>query len=101
VFFWWDLGYGLVGLITGLIFLRMTNYKSFKDIMWAELFSLIGIIVGLGLASISEIWVSGADISTILSTIFIPTAGTNAINGFILLPILMIVYAAIAQLSGR
>lgn len=101
LWFWWDLGNGLMGLIPGLVFAMMTNYKAIKDILWAELFALIGIIVGMGVASLSEMWVSGADIKTVVFANFLPAAIPNAINGLILLPILMIAYAAIVQRSGK
>jgi energy-coupling factor transport system substrate-specific component len=101
LWFWWDLGNGFIGLVPGLIAVWMTNYRAVKDIVWAEIFSLIGVLVGMGLASVSEMWVSGADISTALFANFIPAVVPDLINGLILLPILMIAYAAIVQRSGR
>ena len=101
LWFWWDIGNGLMGFIPGLIAGWMTTYKAFKDIAWGELFSLIGIIVGMGFASLSELWVSGADMATVVFANFLPAFIPNAINGLILLPILMIAYAAIVQRSGK
>jgi energy-coupling factor transport system substrate-specific component len=99
--FWWDLGNGIIGLIPGLIAVWMTTYRAAKDILWAELFAIIGIVVGMGLASLSEMWVSGADISTVIFANFIPAAIPDLINGLILLPILMVAYSAIIKRSGR
>ena len=99
--FWWDLGNGFIGLIPGLIAVWMTTYKSAKDIVWAEVFSVIGILLGMGVASLSEMWVSGADINTAIFANFIPSIIPDLINGLILLPILMIAYAAIVKRSGR
>jgi len=99
--FWWDLGNGLMGLIPGLIFLSLVNYKDIKTILKAELFVIIGVLVGMGVAAISEMWVSGADINTVIFGNFIPALIPNLINGLILVPILMIAYAAIVQRSGR
>jgi energy-coupling factor transport system substrate-specific component len=101
LWFWWDLGNGLIGLLAGLVFLKMITYKSGKEILLAEVFSLIGVIVGMGLASISEMWVSGADINTVIFGNFLPAAITDAIWGLVLLPILMIAYAAVTRRSGR
>lgn len=98
---WWDLGNGILGLVPGLIAGWMTTYKAFKDIAWGELFSLLGIVAGMGLASVSEMWVSGADISTVVLANFLPAAIPDAINGLILLPILMIAYAAVVKRSGK
>jgi len=99
--FWWDLGNGLMGLIPGLIFLSLVNYKDIMTILKAELFVIIGVLVGMGVAAISEMWVSGADINTVIVGNFIPAVIPNLINGLILVPILMIAYAAIVQRSGR
>jgi energy-coupling factor transport system substrate-specific component len=88
-------------LVPGLIAVWMTTYTSLKDIVWAEVFSTIGILVGMAVASISEMWVSGADISTVIFANFIPAIVPDLINGLILLPILMIAYAAIVKRSGR
>jgi energy-coupling factor transport system substrate-specific component len=95
--FWWDLGNGIIGLIPGLIAVRMLNYKAIKDIVWAEVFSVIGILVGMGLASVSEMWVSGADFNKVVFANFIPAVVQSATTGLILLPILMIAYARVVQ----
>jgi len=55
----------------------------------------------MGVAAFSEMWVSGADINTVIFANFLPAFITNIIWGLILLPILMIAYAAIVQRSGR
>jgi energy-coupling factor transport system substrate-specific component len=99
--FWWDLGNGLMGLIPGLIFLSLVNYKELMTILKAELFVILGVLVGMGVAALSEMWVSGADINTVIFGNFIPAVIPNLINGLVLVPILMIAYAAIVQRSGR
>jgi energy-coupling factor transport system substrate-specific component len=101
LWFWWDLGNGIIGLIPGLIAVWMTTYMATKDIVWAEVFSVIGVLLGMGVASISEMWVSGADINTVIFANFIPAVVPDLINGLILLPILMLAYAAIVKRSGR
>jgi len=55
----------------------------------------------MGLASASEFWVSGADFNTVLLANFVPSFVTNIIWGLVLLPLLMIAYAAILKRSGR
>jgi energy-coupling factor transport system substrate-specific component len=98
---WWDLGNGIIGLVPGLIAVWMTSYNSLKDIVWGEVFSTIGVLVGMAIASISEMWVSGADMSTVIFANYLPAIIPDLINGLILLPILMIAYAAIVKRSGR
>jgi energy-coupling factor transport system substrate-specific component len=99
--FWWDLGNGIQALIPGLIFLSIVNYRDFGSIMKAEVMVILGIIVGMGLASISEMWVSGVDFVTTLTVNFVPAFITNAVWGLILVPILMVAYSAVQQRSGR
>jgi len=99
--FWWDLGNGLMGLIPGLIAASIVDYGTLKSILWGELFVILGAAVGMGVASLSEMWVSGADLNTVIYANFIPAFVANIINGLILLPILMVAYAAITKRSGR
>ena len=98
---WWDLGNGIMGLIPGLIAASIVSYKSGKSILKAEIFCVIGIVVGMGIASLSEMWVSGADMKTVFVGNFIPSVVPNLINGLILVPLLMIAYDAVVSRSGR
>jgi len=99
--FWWDLGNGLMGLVPGLIATSIVDFKAAKSLLMGELFVILGAAVGMGVASISEMWVSGADMNTVIFANFIPSFVSNIVNGLILLPILMVAYAAIVQRSGR
>ncbi len=98
---WWDLGNGLMGLLPGLIYPLIVNYKSAKDLLLAEVMVVAGSFVGMFVASLSELWVSGVDFATTISTNFLPAFISNIINGLILVPILMIAYSAIVSRSGR
>jgi energy-coupling factor transport system substrate-specific component len=99
--FWWDLGNGLQALIPGLIVLAIVSYKDVKSIIKAEVVVVIGVLVGMGIAAISEIWVSGADMNTVIVGNFVPAIIPNLIWGLILVPILMVAYDAIASRLGR
>ena len=99
--FWWDLGNGLMGLIPGLIALSIIDYKSMRSILKAEVFVVLGVLIGMAIASVSEMWVSGADVKTVVFGNFFPAVIPNLINGLILVPILMVAYDAIVKRSGR
>jgi energy-coupling factor transport system substrate-specific component len=99
--FWWDLGNGIQGLIPGLIFLSITNYRDIGSIIKAEIMVVVGIIVGMGIASLSDMWVSGMDFASIVAVDFIPAFITNIVWGLILTPILMVAYSAVQSRSGR
>lgn len=100
-YFWWDLGNGIQGLLPGLIWLTIVNYREIGGIIRAEIMAVIGIILGMGLASLSEMWVSGTDFPTTVTINFLPAFITNIIWGLILLPILMVAYSAVQARSGR
>jgi energy-coupling factor transport system substrate-specific component len=97
---WWDLGNGLIGLVAGFA-AWIVSFKSGKSILKAEIYTVIAVIVGMGVASLSEMWVSGADMNTVIFANFIPSAVTNLVNGLILVPILMYAYDAVVSRSGR
>ena len=98
---WWDLGNGIMGLIPGLFSVLITNYKSGGSILRAEISVLLGVLFGMGLAAVSEMWVSGADMNTVIFGNFLPAFLTNVLWGLVLLPRLMVAYSAIVSQSGR
>ncbi len=58
IVWFWDIGNGLVGLIAGLaVYLTLGRYNNARNIIIAEIFSAIGIVVGIGFAAYSDIWV--------------------------------------------
>ena len=99
--FWWDLGNGLMGLIMGLTLLSVMDFRSGTGILRAEIFVIISVAIGMGIAAISEMWVSGADINTVIYANFLPAFITNILNGLVLVPVLMYAYAAVVLRSGR
>ena len=98
---WWDLGNGVMGLIPGLFSAMIFIYNEKKSILLGEVSVVLGVALGMALASVSEMWVSGADINTVIFANFLPAFITNVLWGLVLLPILMVAYAAIVQRSGR
>jgi len=98
---WWDIGNGLMGLVAGLMAFSFVSFKDKGTLLKAELYVVLGVVVGMGVASLSEMWVSGADINTVIFGNFVPALVANLINGLILVPILMIAYDAVVSRSGR
>jgi len=101
--FWiyWHIGNGLMGFFPGLISVSIVNYREISSILKAEVMAIVGIIVGMGIASLSDLWVSGMDLATVWAVDFLPAVITNFIWGLILLPILMVAYSAVQARSGR
>ncbi len=98
---WWDLGNGLMGLVAGLFVVQMTTYRAIKDLILAEISVVLASAIGMFVASLSEIWVSGVTFAATLVQNFMPAFLANIVNGLILTPILMIAYSAVVARSGR
>jgi len=98
---WWDLGNGLMGFIPGLIYPSITDFRASASLIKAEVMVVLGAAGGMFVAAVSEIWVSGVTFATTMATNFLPAFISNAVNGLILVPILMVAYAAIQARSGR
>ncbi len=98
---WWDLGNGIQGLIAGLFYPLMTNYRAVRDLVLAEVAVVLATAVGMFVASVSEMWVSGIDWAAVIAFNFIPSFVPNTLNGLVLVPLLMIAYSAVAARSGR
>jgi len=92
---WWDLGYGLMGFLPGLIWSGMHNYRSLRQILKAEGMVVLSAGAGMGLASLSEIWVSHVTFAETLATNFLPAFLSGLVNGLVLVPLLMIIFSEI------
>jgi len=101
-FWWsWDLGNGLMGLIPGLMAVGITSYVNKATLIKAEILVIIAAAVGMLVPSLLEIPLSGIDLNTALVGYWLPSALSNAINGLVLVPILMVAYEAVVARSGR
>ena len=101
-FYWnWDVGNGLMGMIPGLVAASITDFKARSDIVKAVLWGFGGIAVGMLFASLTEIFMSGIDLSTAVVGYFIPAFIGNAVVTAVLLPILMIAFAGVVARRGR
>src|SRR5438128_8727188 len=55
----WDIGNGLIGFIAGLAMLvTWGRYNNTRAIVIAEIFSAVGIVVGIAFAAYIDIWIS-------------------------------------------
>jgi len=98
---WWDIGNGLMGMIPGFALPLIADFRAVKSLVIADIFVVIGVIIGMGFGALSEIVFSGLDFATAFGGYFIPAAVTDVVNGIILVPILMVAYSAIATRTGR
>ncbi len=98
----WELGIGLIGFVAGLvIYFTRGRYQTTRKIVFAEIFSVLGLFVGLAFASLSDMWVSQYSFQTVLVSDFVPAFLSDLVLGLILLPILLVAYNAAIVRSGR
>lgn len=98
---WWGLGNGLIGFVSGFFAPYMTNYRAMRDLIIAEVAVIVSTAVGMFVASLSEMWVSGADWATVIGANFVPAFLSDIVNALILVPLLLVAYSAVAARSGR
>jgi energy-coupling factor transport system substrate-specific component len=101
-FYWnWSLGNGLMGMVPGLAMLMIVNYRDRATIVKAVTWGAIGIAVGMLVASLLEMFTGGIDLSTAFVGYFVPSFLGNLVVTIILLPILMVAFAAVNARRGR
>ena len=71
------------------------------DVAAAVMWSMLGNLIGIGFAAISDIWINGFSPAVAIVGEFLPAAGPNLIFAAILVPILVVAYAAVQQQTGR
>lgn len=102
VYWNWDVGNAIIGLVAGLaMYTTLGRYNTTVKIIVAEFYSVIGILVGLGFAAYSDIWVSKLTFASATTTEFIPATLPDIVLGLILLPILLVAYNAAVARTGR
>ncbi len=92
-----------ISIIVGLVLVLIVRFVFGKniDIAAAVTWAMLGNIVGIGFAAISDIWINGYSPAAATVGEFLPAAGPNLIFAAILVPLLVVAYAAVQRQSGR
>ena len=93
-FVWnWDVGNGLMGLVAGLATYFVSRLDSGRNTAIAVGFSLLGIVVGHGFASFTDIWIDPnvAGPQAVWDE-FYPVTISNAISAIVLVPLISASY---------
>jgi len=72
-----------------------------EDVAAAVTWGMLGNILGIGFSAISDIWINGFSLPAAVVGEFLPAAGPNLIFAAILVPLLVVAYAAVKRQSGR
>lgn len=93
---------GLTILIGFLLILGVRYFfGSNENIATAVTWGMLGNILGLLFASLSDIWINGFTLPATIVGQFLPAAGPNLIFAAILVPLLVTAYASVQRQSGR
>jgi hypothetical protein len=89
--------------VVGLVLVLIVRFAFGKDvnIAAAVTWSMLGNLVGIGFAAISDIWINGFTPAVAIVGEFLPAAGPNLIFAAILVPILVVAYRAVQSQTGR
>jgi hypothetical protein len=92
-----------ISIIVGLVLVLIVRFVFGKniDIAAAVTWAMLGNIIGIGFAAISDIWINGYSPAAATVGEFLPAAGPNLIFAAILVPLLVVAYAAVQRQSGR
>jgi uncharacterized membrane protein len=84
-----------------LLVLGIRLFVKNDDIAAAVVWGMLGNLVGIGFAAISDIWINGYSVPTTIVGQFLPAAGPNLIFAAILVPLLVVAYSAVQRQTGR
>jgi len=92
-----------VSVLIGLAIVLIVRFVFGKniDVAAAVTWSMLGNLLGIGFAAVSDIWINGYSPAVALVGEFLPSAGPNLIFAAILVPILVGAYAAVQKQTGR
>jgi len=92
-----------LSLLVGFVLVLTVRFAFGKniDIAAAVTWGMLGNLLGIGFAAISDIWINGFSPAAAIVGEFLPAAGPNLIFAAILVPLLVVAYAAVQRQSGR
>ncbi|MCA9971326.1 MAG: hypothetical protein KC425_13970 [Anaerolineales bacterium] len=85
----WQIGNGLMGLVPGLARYVIREYNTARDYLAAIVTAILGIVVGMGAASLMTVGLGVLDATFVFSQYFVPAVWSNIYNTIFLLPILL------------
>jgi uncharacterized membrane protein len=92
-----------ISALIGLVLIVAVRYifRDNLDVASAVAWGMIGNLLGIGFAAVSDIWINGYSPVVAIVGEFLPAAGPNLIFAAILVPVLVLSYAAVQRQTGR
>jgi uncharacterized membrane protein len=96
-------GFAGISALVGLVLIVAVRYifRENIDVAAAVAWGMIGNLLGIGFAAISDIWINGYSPVVAIVGEFLPAAGPNLIFAAILVPVLVLSYNAVQRQTGR
>lgn len=95
--------FAALSAVIGLVLVLIVRFAFGEnvDVAAAVTWSMLGNLTGIGFAATSDIWINGYSPAVAIVGEFLPAAGPNLIFAAILVPILVVAYAAVQRQVGR
>lgn len=95
--------FAALSVVVGFVLVLIVRFAFGQniDVAAAVTWSMLGNLIGIGFAAISDIWINGFSPAVAIVGEFLPAAGPNLIFAAILVPILVAAYAAVQRQAGR
>lgn len=92
-----------LSIVIGFVLVLIVRFAFGKniDVAAAVTWGMLGNLIGLGFAALSDIWINGYSPTVAVVGEYVPSAGPNLIFAAILVPILVVAYAAVSRQTGR
>jgi uncharacterized membrane protein len=92
-----------LSIVIGFVLVLIVRFGFGKniDVAAAVTWGMLGNMIGLGFAALSDIWINGYSPVVAVVGEYVPSAGPNLIFAAILVPILVVAYAAVSRQTGR
>jgi energy-coupling factor transport system substrate-specific component len=103
-FIGWDIGNGLMGMIPGLLpLIGITEIKDSRGYLMAAIAAVVAAFVGMAFPALLYDPFIGrtCDFNVCVATAWLPASVSNAVNGAILVPILLYAWNSYRGRSGR
>jgi uncharacterized membrane protein len=96
-------GFAGAAIVVGFVLVLIVRFafRSNMDVAAAVTWGMLGNVLGILFASLSDIWINGFSLAAAIVGEFLPAAGPNLIFGAILVPLLVAAYSAVQKQSGR
>ncbi|HUV15204.1 MAG TPA: ECF transporter S component [Pelolinea sp.] len=92
-----------ISVVIGFVLVLAARFLFGKnvDVAAAVTWAMLGNLLGIGFAAVSDIWINGYPPAVAIIGEFIPAAGPNLIFAAILVPLLVSAFAASRRQTGR